>query len=231
MPSVIEVRFLTEGDRDALLVLERAAWEPKGVETITPKIYDEWLHHGVLLGGFKEERLLGYAYGERIKFSPIPPYSSEIMSSIDNYWITSNNPNGNALHGVSMATIELGVGMPLLKALISVARSQDLQYFVSLARLAGFRRFVEAHPNLLRSFPDDVLATLYVMQTAQKRAPTCIGPSLSLLSLPDNFPPISRKDPTVGRFLRLGKEIWGVAKTSFNDPESLGYSALLVLRL
>ena len=130
-----------------------------------------------------------------------------------------------------MATVRPGTGVGLLEMLVEGARSKSLRYFISLARLAGFGRFVEKNEDALRGFQPEEAAVFYAIQAVSLADPELIGSPLKLARIPEGFPQLSRWDPVVSRFARIGKELWGVAPTSFEDPESLGYSALLVLPL
>jgi hypothetical protein len=227
----LKVRYLIEQDESAFLSLEEKIWKAKGIETATAELFRRWRKNGILLGCFEEEKLLGYAYGERISFSPAPPYSAALLAGIEDYKRTTPDPHGNALHGISMAATRPGAGAGLLEKLVEEARSESLRYFVSLARLAGLGRFVEKNSGTLQDHNPLEVAVLYAIQAVSLVSPKLVGPPLKLLPFPESFPKLSRRDPVVSRFARIGKELWGVTPTSFEDPESLGYSALLVLPL
>lgn len=225
------VRRLTEDDLDSLLALEEQIWAPLGIEPVSRSILTAWLEKGMVLGSCRESVLLGYAYVERIDFSPIPPYSTELLSALDDYRVTRHSMSGNALHGVSMVSTGFGTGVQLLEALLTYCRRERLEYFVSLARLSGLRRFVEEHQDALRHFTLETTACLYAYQAVSLVSPSLIGPPLQLITIPEEFPRVSRRDSVVSWFPKIGKELWAVAPTSFSDPESLDYSALLVLPL
>jgi hypothetical protein len=225
------IRPIEETDLPQLAALERTVWEPKGIETAPEDILRKWMQSGILLGCFREGELLGYAYAEVIRFSPLPPYSTELQRAMESYKSTETNPEGNALHGVSIAVVKAGAGTPLLEALVEEARRRRLRYFVSLARLEGLGRFVQRYEAALAGYDLPAVAALYALEVVSLVDPRLIGPPLSLVELPPAFPRTKRKDLVLGRFARLGKELWGVAETSFSDPKSLGYSALLVLAL
>jgi hypothetical protein len=224
------IRALLEADVPALIQLEREVWRRRGIESIDESVAERWINEGVCLGAFEGEKLVAYVYAETIRFAPIPPYSEEILAALQSYKATSPAVHGNALHGLSMASRRPGAGEPLLDALTEEASLRRLRYFVSLARLEGLGRFVDENPGLRNKNLQEV-ACLYAIQAVSWFSPDRIGPSLSLLAIPPEFPRIRRKDPVVSRFARLGKELWGVTESSFADPQSLGCSALLVLTL
>lgn len=223
------VRKLNEGDLGALLALEEEVWGSLGIERVSEDVLRAWSANGLLLGCMRDDRLLGYAYGERISFSHIPPYSAELVQTLGEYKAVRHSPGGNALHGVSMVSTGLGTGSLLLDSMLSYVRQEGLCYFVSLARLSGLARFVSDHPEVLSAFDLPTVALLYAHQVVSRIDPALIGPPLQLLTMPALFPEVARRDGVLGRFVRIGKELWGVAETSFEDPESLNYSALLVL--
>ena len=227
------VRPIEEADLLQLAALERAVWERKKIETVPEETLRKWMHSGILLGCFQGNELVGYTYAEVIGFSPLPPYSTELRRAMESYKSTEANPEGNALHGVSMAVAPNtgGAGAPLLDALVEEARGRRLRYFVSLVRLEGLGRFVERYEAELAGYDMTAVAALYALEVVSLVDPDLIGPPLALVELPPGFPRTKIKDPVLRRFARLGKELWGVAETSFADPESLGYSALLVLPL
>lgn len=226
------IRTLTEEDADSLLTLEERIWPPLGVERISRDTLAAWLQAGLLIGCCRQGELLGYAYVERIDFSRIPPYSKELLAALDDYSKIRHRECGNALHGVSIVSTGKGTGRLLLEALLSYCRREGLRYFVSLARLSGLRSFVEGHREALQHFDLETVACLYAHQVVSLVDPLLIGPPLQLVTLPETFPRVSSSDSVVGRLSRVvGKELWAVARTSFTDPESLGYSALLVRAL
>jgi hypothetical protein len=229
--SNLVIRVLEYRDIPAVMKLEEAVWKPKGIETVPEPTLERWIAEGIFLGCFAGEQLVGYAYCEEISFGPIPPYSEELLAALESYKDSYCAPEGDALHGVSIAAILPGVGSLLFGEMVKEARERGLRYFVSLARLSGLGRFVEENRPVLGEHPLEVLAVLYAIQAVAWVEPALVGSPLSLLSLPEGFPRIKRKDAVVSRFASLGKELWAVAKTSFDDPESLGYSALLVLHL
>ena len=224
----MKIRCLTKDDRASVLSLEEEVWAPRGIECVPPHALDSWLKEGVLHGCFEGTRLVAYTYCERINFSPIPPYSAEITSVIESYHTSRSQPAGNALHGVSIASAKRGAGSLLLDSLLGYAQEQRLEYFVSFSRLSGLGRFVAENEKALAGYDELTVATLYAIQAVGWVSPSLIGPPLQLLETPRNFPRLRRKDPVTSRFAQLGKELWGVGKASFEDPESLGYSALLV---
>ena len=227
---MVDIRTLTLADLAALLALEREVWGRRGIESIDEPVGKRWIEEGVCLGAFNKSELVAYAYAETIQFKPVPPYSPEILDALGNYKETSSVPNGNALHGLSMTARRPGSGASLLAAVVAEARRRRLEYFVSLARLEAFGRFIKENPEL-QSRDIREVACLYAIQTISWVDSALVGAPLSLLEVPRDFPKVRRKDPVVSRFARLGKELWGVAETSFVDPQSLGYSALLVLTL
>lgn len=225
------VRRLTDRDIDPLLALEERVWGSLGIERVPRETLAAWAERGILFGCFKNDNLLGYTYAERINFSLLPPYSTELVAALHEYKEVRNSASGNALHGVSMVSTGMGAGSLLLDTLISLARSEGLSYFVSLARLSGLSRFVADNRETLGRFDLPTTALLYAYQVVLQIDPSRVGPPLRLLVLPEEFPKVSRSDRVVSRFARIGKELWAVAETSFEDPESLNYSALLVLPL
>lgn len=225
------IRRLTDRDINPLLELEEQVWGSLGIEIVPRETFAAWVERGILLGCFRNDNLLGYAYAERINFSPLPPYSAELVAALHEYKEVRNSDSGNALHGVSMVSTGMGVGSLLLDALISLARSEGLAYFVSLARLSGLSRFVAANREALGRFDLPTTALLYAYQVVSHVDLGRVGPPLELLVLPEEFPKIRQSDQVVSRFARIGKKLWAVAETSFEDPESLNYSALLVLSL
>jgi hypothetical protein len=227
---MVDIRTLALEDITALLALEREVWSRRGIESIDERVGKRWIEEGVCLGAFNSGELVAYAYAETIQFRPIPPYSPEILDALESYKETSSVPNGNAFHGLSMSALRPGTGASLLAAIVAEAQRRHLEYFVSLARLEGLGRFIKENPEL-QSRDIREVACLYAIQTVSWVDSALVGAPLSLFEVPPDFPKVRRKDPVVSRFARLGKELWGVAETSFFDPQSLGYSALLVLTL
>ncbi|HEX4961652.1 MAG TPA: hypothetical protein VF173_12485 [Thermoanaerobaculia bacterium] len=157
------VRTLTAGDLPALLLLEREVWGKRKIESIDFATGRRWIEEGFCLGHFDENRLRGYAYGETISFSRVPPYSLQIIEALESYKETSSVPGGNALHGLSMAVARPGAGASLLTALVDLARHRGLEYFVSLARLEGLGRFIVDNPEL-KSRDIQEVACFYAIQ-------------------------------------------------------------------
>jgi hypothetical protein len=228
--SSVEIRTLARGDVSSLILLEREVWGKCGIESINEDVGIRWIEEGICLGAFEQGELVAYAYAETVHFSQIPPYSQDLLATLESYASAPRAVDGNALHGVSMAARRRGAGEPLLHALIHQARRRGLEFFVSLARLEGLGRFVDENAGL-EDFCLEEIACLYAIQAVSWIDPALVGDSLALLKPPPLFPKLRRKDRVVSRFARIGKSLWGVAKTSFDDPQSLGFSALLVLTL
>lgn len=225
------IRLLERGDTARLLSLEETIWKPRGIESLSEKTAIKWLSQGIALGYFERGDLKGYAYGEIITFRRTPPYSTELLAALESYKETRPDPEGNSLHGLSMAVTRPGVGAALLEALIDEARRRELSYFISLARLEGLGKFISENRVIVQTLEEPLIATLYAIQAVSWIDPRLIGEPLRLLEVPHGFPKLRRKDLVVSRFARVGKKLWGVARTSFEDPQSLGYSALVVLPL
>lgn len=142
------IRGLSREDLPQIMAVERSAWEPEWQATEDKfaariKTFPE----GVI-GIFFQKQLAGMTGSMIFDFNikELPGFHKNWQEITGDGYITTHNPEGNALYIVSVAVHERfqgqGLGKKLVMAQKELARRKNLDLVVLGARIPGFRGYL-----------------------------------------------------------------------------------------
>jgi hypothetical protein len=236
-PELI-IRAARDEDWPPFAALERQVWLPRRVETVSKATFYRWrrTHPEGFLVAYHGAAMRGYIYCESIDFDPdsldTPRWRDVVRAG---YAGGMHTPHGNSVYGLSIASVQPGTGRLLLSETVRRARLQGKAYFVSICRLPGLGTFLEAArrraPSETPLRNPDRLALGYAVQCVDAVG-GIVHPLLRQVERPPDLPTVRQPDPVLSTFARFGKALYAVVRlTSFADPQSSGYGAVLVLDL
>lgn len=233
------VRNVEEGDCEAVVALERRVWEKVGVGGISREIFRRWVdaHKEGFLVAMAGEVLLGYAYSEIVHFEPEIVATPEWRALVRTGHTTSHHdPAGNTLFGVSIATDPpgTGVGKLLLEKTMELGVATQKKYLITLSRIPGLFGFMNRvrgdATNPHRDDSEEMLARYYAL-LSMRLVGGAVSPELGTLTIPSTVPPVVERDQVLCRFAYITKmALYEVMQSSFEDPESCNFAALMVHR-
>lgn len=139
------VTVLNQGDLPQIMAVEQSAWDPEWQATEDKFVARIETFPKGAIGIFSEGQLVGTSTSMLFNFDikEIENYHKSWDQITGNGYITTHNPEGNALYVVSVATHKnfqgQGLGRKLVEAQKELAMKEELDWVVLGARMPGFR--------------------------------------------------------------------------------------------
>ena len=207
----IKIQQTKIDDIPKILEVEKATWgEKRAASSDMVKSRIEIFPEGTLIA-LVNNNLVGFISTQIVNYD-LEHDSPSWYEITDNGFIAkTHNPHGDTLYGVNLSVHpewqNRDVGKKLLKSVIEFGISINLKQGLLGARVPHYYKFA-----------DKIKIEDYVNICKQKVEDN--------ISLNDNIPP----DPELLFYLKCGLQIVKVIPNYFEDPESLNYGVLLMMK-
>ncbi|HEX2792773.1 MAG TPA: hypothetical protein VHO23_03605 [Candidatus Paceibacterota bacterium] len=147
MHPELTVRNAASHDIEQLIAIEAAAWHGSGAPLLAREQFADWLEERspYFLVAEKEGAACAYYFGRLIAFAP-----ERIEAFLDPALVTGNgwsahraNPFGNAVYGISVASVARGAGRALMDAVHERLRRDRVRYFLGFTRMTGLDAYLQ----------------------------------------------------------------------------------------
>lgn len=230
--GTIVVRNATINDLPALCVLEDQVWRELGTPLLTAEHFETWLKINPehFLVAIHKGKLVGSFYAQVTNFNPsdLDRFVSYDQATDNGYTITTHDPKGNSLNGISVTSIMRGAGKELVVRMHEMREEEKRDFFFGFSRVSEFSEYVRNNQaeidNLNISKEECLIWYVYEMAKMVDGIVWSDFPAKPLIYLPSP----DKRDVVLTKHLKQpGYGALRILPNFMLDPQSYHYAILV----